>query len=85
MLHAAQGVEQGRGPFGAAQEDGGALLTQTRSELVPALDEEASQPFYRRAWEAGINFFDTADMYSAGVSEEVPRGERAAVQPSGAR
>jgi 1-deoxyxylulose-5-phosphate synthase len=35
------------------------------------LDEEGSLPFYRRAWEAGINFFDTADMYSAGVSEEV--------------
>jgi aryl-alcohol dehydrogenase (NADP+) len=35
------------------------------------LDEEASLPFYRRAWEAGINFFDTADMYSAGESEAV--------------
>ncbi len=35
------------------------------------LDEEASRPFYRRAWEAGINFFDTADIYSVGVSEEV--------------
>src|SRR5207248_5911936 len=35
------------------------------------LDEEASRPFYRRTWEAGINFFDTADMYSDGVSEEV--------------
>ena len=35
------------------------------------LEEEASRPFFRRAWEAGINFFDTADMYSAGVSEEV--------------
>jgi len=35
------------------------------------LDEEASLPFYRRAWEAGINFFDTADMYSDGISEEV--------------
>lgn len=35
------------------------------------LDEEASRPFYRRAWESGINFFDTADMYSDGVSEEV--------------
>jgi aryl-alcohol dehydrogenase-like predicted oxidoreductase len=35
------------------------------------LDEEASQPFFRRAVEAGINFFDTADMYSLGVSEEV--------------
>jgi aryl-alcohol dehydrogenase-like predicted oxidoreductase len=35
------------------------------------LDEEEAQPFYRRAIEAGINFFDTADMYSLGVSEEV--------------
>ena len=35
------------------------------------LDEAPSQPFYRRAVEAGINFFDTADMYSDGASEEV--------------
>jgi aryl-alcohol dehydrogenase-like predicted oxidoreductase len=35
------------------------------------LEEEASRPFFRRAVEAGINFFDTADMYSLGVSEEV--------------
>lgn len=35
------------------------------------LDESAARPFFRRAIEAGINFFDTADMYSAGVSEEV--------------
>jgi aryl-alcohol dehydrogenase (NADP+) len=35
------------------------------------LDEDASRPFFRRALEAGINFFDTADMYSDGVSEEV--------------
>ena len=35
------------------------------------LDEEASRPFIKRALEAGINFFDTADMYSKGVSEEV--------------
>lgn len=35
------------------------------------LDEEASRPFIQRALEAGINFFDTADMYSDGVSEEV--------------
>jgi aryl-alcohol dehydrogenase (NADP+) len=35
------------------------------------LDEEASRPFFRRAWEAGVNFFDTADMYSDGASEEV--------------
>ena len=35
------------------------------------LDEEESRPFIKRALEAGINFFDTADMYSAGASEEV--------------
>ncbi len=35
------------------------------------LDEAASRPFVQRALERGINFFDTADMYSRGVSEEV--------------
>jgi aryl-alcohol dehydrogenase-like predicted oxidoreductase len=35
------------------------------------LDEGDSEPFFRRAVEAGINFFDTADMYSMGASEEV--------------
>ncbi len=35
------------------------------------LDEAASRPFLKRAVERGINFFDTADMYSRGVSEEV--------------
>jgi len=35
------------------------------------LDEDTSRPFVRRALELGINFFDTADMYSLGVSEEV--------------
>jgi aryl-alcohol dehydrogenase (NADP+) len=35
------------------------------------LDEAASMPFFRAAIEAGINFFDTADMYSAGASEIV--------------
>jgi aryl-alcohol dehydrogenase-like predicted oxidoreductase len=34
-------------------------------------DADASAPFFKRAIEAGINFFDTADMYSLGVSEEV--------------
>ena len=35
------------------------------------LDEEQSRPFIKRALEHGINFFDTADMYARGVSEEV--------------
>jgi aryl-alcohol dehydrogenase-like predicted oxidoreductase len=35
------------------------------------LEEEQSRPFFKRAIELGINFFDTADMYSQGVSEEI--------------
>jgi aryl-alcohol dehydrogenase-like predicted oxidoreductase len=36
-----------------------------------SLDEESSRPFIRRALDAGINFFDTANVYSAGSSEEI--------------
>src|SRR5438128_184126 len=47
-------------------------MTYGTSKWRPwVLEEDASRSFYRRAWEAGINFFDTADMYSDGVSEEV--------------
>lgn len=35
------------------------------------LDEEQSRPMIQKAVEGGINFFDTANMYSLGVSEEV--------------
>src|SRR5271165_2573055 len=35
------------------------------------LEEAEAQPFYQRAIELGINFFDTADIYSLGVSEEI--------------
>ena len=35
------------------------------------LDEETSRPFIRQALDAGINFFDTANAYSAGTSEEI--------------
>jgi aryl-alcohol dehydrogenase-like predicted oxidoreductase len=35
------------------------------------LDEEQSRPFIQRALELGINFFDTANMYGQGASEEV--------------
>jgi 1-deoxyxylulose-5-phosphate synthase len=35
------------------------------------LDEEASRPFIKAALEKGVNFFDTADMYSVGASEEI--------------
>jgi 1-deoxyxylulose-5-phosphate synthase len=36
-----------------------------------SLSEEDSRPFFRRALDAGINFFDTANVYSAGSSEEI--------------
>jgi len=35
------------------------------------LDEPDAQPFFRAALEQGVNFYDTADMYSLGASEEV--------------
>jgi aryl-alcohol dehydrogenase-like predicted oxidoreductase len=35
------------------------------------LDEEQAKPFVQRALEAGINFFDTADVYSVGESEKI--------------
>lgn len=35
------------------------------------LDEEESRPFIKRALELGINFFDTANTYSDGTSEEI--------------
>jgi 1-deoxyxylulose-5-phosphate synthase len=36
-----------------------------------ALREDESRPFFKRALDVGINFFDTANVYSAGASEEV--------------
>src|SRR5213595_962431 len=35
------------------------------------LNEENSRPIIKKALELGINFFDTADVYSLGVSEEI--------------
>jgi aryl-alcohol dehydrogenase (NADP+) len=42
----------------------------SRGHHAWALDEETSRPFYVQALEAGINFFDTANVYSNGTSEE---------------
>jgi aryl-alcohol dehydrogenase-like predicted oxidoreductase len=36
-----------------------------------SLDEDAARPFFRQALDAGINFFDTANIYSDGSSEEI--------------
>lgn len=47
-------------------------MTYGSSQWRPwVLDDEASRPLIRQALENGINFFDTADMYSLGASEEV--------------
>ena len=47
-------------------------MTYGSSQWRPwVLDEEASRPLIKQALENGINFFDTADMYSKGASEEV--------------
>jgi aryl-alcohol dehydrogenase-like predicted oxidoreductase len=47
-------------------------MTYGSSQWRPwVLDEEASRPLIKQAIEAGINFFDTANMYSLGASEEV--------------
>ena len=42
-----------------------------RGHPVWSLDEDASRPLIRHALEAGINFFDTANRYSYGASEEI--------------
>jgi aryl-alcohol dehydrogenase-like predicted oxidoreductase len=42
-----------------------------RGHPVWSLDEEASRPLIKHALEAGVNFFDTANMYSYGSSEEI--------------
>lgn len=48
------------------------MMTYGTSKWRPwILDEEESRPLIKKALDAGINFFDTADMYSKGVSEEL--------------
>jgi aryl-alcohol dehydrogenase (NADP+) len=48
------------------------MMTYGTPEWRPwVLDEVTSRPFIKKALDAGINFFDTADMYSRGVSEEL--------------
>ncbi len=43
----------------------------TRGNQPWSLDRDEAVPFFRRALDAGINFFDTANVYSAGSSEEI--------------
>jgi aryl-alcohol dehydrogenase-like predicted oxidoreductase len=44
---------------------------QSNERWAWALNEEQSRPFIQRALDLGINFFDTADVYTAGMSEQV--------------
>jgi aryl-alcohol dehydrogenase-like predicted oxidoreductase len=43
----------------------------TRGNQPWSLDRDVAVPFFRQALDAGINFFDTANVYSAGSSEEI--------------
>jgi aryl-alcohol dehydrogenase (NADP+) len=43
----------------------------TRGNQPWSLAEDEARPFFKKALEAGINFFDTANVYSAGSSEEI--------------
>ena len=49
----------------------GCMTYGSKSWREWVLEEEESRPFIRRSLELGINFFDTADMYSLGRSEEI--------------
>jgi aryl-alcohol dehydrogenase (NADP+) len=49
----------------------GCMTYGSKSWREWVLEEEEAKPFIRQALEAGINFFDTADMYSLGASEEI--------------
>ena len=50
---------------------GAPVAVPTPGSHAWALNEEESQPFLKQALDLGINFFDTANVYSRGASEEV--------------
>jgi aryl-alcohol dehydrogenase-like predicted oxidoreductase len=49
----------------------GMMSYGNKDSLEWHLDEDAAEPIVRQAVDAGVTFFDTADMYSGGASEEV--------------
>src|SRR5437879_13627758 len=49
----------------------GAMTYGSKQWRPWVLEEEEARPFIRKGLEVGINYFDTADMYSVGKSEEV--------------
>src|SRR2546429_3278572 len=60
------GIDVSRICLGCMSYGGGNLGNHAWS-----LPEEESRPFIKKALEAGINFFDTANRYSLGSSEEI--------------
>jgi aryl-alcohol dehydrogenase-like predicted oxidoreductase len=66
-----QYVNLGRSGLGVSRICLGTMTYGTPKWREWVLPEEESRPFIRRALELGITFFDTADMYSLGASEEV--------------
>jgi aryl-alcohol dehydrogenase-like predicted oxidoreductase len=48
-----------------------AFIPELRMRWEWALKEEEARPFFKRALELGVNFFDTANVYSYGLSEEI--------------
>src|ERR1700730_6017412 len=68
---AAQFVDLGSAGVKVSQICLGTMTYGSKNWRPWVLEEEESRPFFRRALELGINFFDTADMYSLGASEEV--------------
>src|SRR3954447_3704639 len=50
----------------------GGMSFGTPREVMPwTLDEDAAQPIFRQALDLGITFWDTANVYGAGTSEEI--------------
>ncbi len=49
----------------------GMMTYGSKKEREWMLEEDQAKPFVKRALDEGINFFDTADMYSLGLSEEI--------------
>src|SRR6266850_1077513 len=49
----------------------GAMTYGSKQWRPRVLEEEEARPFIRKALESGINYFDTADMYSVGKSEDI--------------
>jgi aryl-alcohol dehydrogenase-like predicted oxidoreductase len=64
-------VELGRTGLKVSRVCLGCMSFGTRTWRPWVLEEEESRPIIKAALEAGINFFDTANMYSLGVSEEI--------------